>query len=86
MDIFLERGNSKYTGSEAGVDTAGSCSCKEARVAAVRLGKGEHSGPSGTESKYQGILADLLKHRELGTPLDPQCFSRSGVGSKNILI
>ena len=40
-------------------------------MAAVRLGKGEHSGPSGTESKYQGILADLLKHRELGTPLDP---------------
>lgn len=55
-------------------------------MAAVRLGKGEHSGPSGTESKYQGILADLLKHRELGTPLDPQCFSRSGVGSENILI
>ena len=38
-------------------------------MAVVRLGKGEHSGPSVIESKYQGILADLLKHRELGTPL-----------------
>lgn len=37
--------------------------CKEARGAVVRLGKGEHSGPSVIESKYQGILADLLKHR-----------------------
>lgn len=55
-------------------------------MAVVRLGKGEHSGPSGIESEYQGILADLLKHRELGTPLDPQCFSRSGVGSENIRV
>lgn len=63
------RGNSKDTGSEVGVDAADSCGCKGARVAVVRLGKGEHSGPSVIESKYQGILADLLKHRELGTPL-----------------
>ena len=43
-------------------------------MAVVRLGKGEHSGPSVIESKYQGILADLLKHRELGTPLSVSVY------------